>query len=101
MSSPSLPAQPTEAAIEAGHSLWQDAWARLRKNKLALASAFLVAALGLVCAAAPWVSPHAYDAQDKTMKPVAGSGGLSGGASELEGSYANAWARNIWNDMLT
>ncbi|MFA6545164.1 MAG: ABC transporter permease subunit [Limisphaerales bacterium] len=53
--------------VEAGHSLWQDAWARLRKNRLALASAFLVAALGLLCVAAPWVSPFAYDAQDLAL----------------------------------
>jgi len=45
-------------------------------------------------------SVHAYDPKDKTMKVVPGSGGLSPGPSELEGSYANAWARNIWNDML-
>ena len=45
-------------------------------------------------------SVHAYDPKDKTMKIVPGSGGLSAAASELEGNYANAWARNIWNDML-
>ena len=45
-------------------------------------------------------SVHAYDAKDKTMKAVPGSGGLSSGPSELEGSYGNAWARNIWSDML-
>ena len=45
-------------------------------------------------------SVHAYDSKDKTMKVVPGSGGLSPAPSELEGSYANAWAKNIWNDML-
>jgi sulfide dehydrogenase [flavocytochrome c] flavoprotein subunit len=45
-------------------------------------------------------SVHAYDPKDKTMKVVPGSGGLSAAPSELEGSYANAWARNIWSDML-
>ena len=45
-------------------------------------------------------SVHAYDPKDKTMKVVPGSGGLSPAPSELEGSYANAWAKNIWNDML-
>ena len=64
--------------VEAGHSLWQDAWARLRKNRLALASAFIVAALGLICAAAPMLPlvgnaakipalSHAYDAQDLAL----------------------------------
>ncbi len=45
-------------------------------------------------------SVHAYDPKDKTMKTVPGSGGLSTAASELEGAYANAWAKNIWHDML-
>ena len=45
-------------------------------------------------------SVHAYDAKDKTMKVVPGSGGLSAGPTELEGAYGNAWARNIWSDML-
>ena len=45
-------------------------------------------------------SVHAYDPKDKTMKVVPGSGGLSAAPSELEGAYGNAWARNIWFDML-
>ena len=45
-------------------------------------------------------SVHAYDAKDKTMKAVPGSGGLSAAPTELEGNYGNAWARNIWSDML-
>ncbi len=46
-------------------------------------------------------SVHAYDPKDKTMKPVAGSGGVSSRMSEMEGRYALGWARNIWADMLT
>jgi len=45
-------------------------------------------------------SVHRYDAEKKTMLPVAGSGGVSTAASELEGRYAMAWARNIWADTL-
>lgn len=45
-------------------------------------------------------SVHAYDAAERTMKVVTGSGGLSAAASELEGVYANAWAKNIWADMF-
>jgi sulfite dehydrogenase len=46
-------------------------------------------------------SVHQYVADKKTLEPVAGAGGLSSAPSELEGQYAVAWARNIWNDMLT
>lgn len=45
-------------------------------------------------------SVHRYEAADKTLVPVAGSGGVSAQRSELEKSYADAWARNIWADML-
>jgi sulfide dehydrogenase [flavocytochrome c] flavoprotein subunit len=45
-------------------------------------------------------SVHRYDATQKTMLTVAGSGGVSVAASELEGRYALAWARNIWADTL-
>ena len=46
-------------------------------------------------------SVHRYDAAQKTMVTVAGSGGLSTEQNALEGVYANSWARNIWADMLT
>ncbi len=45
-------------------------------------------------------SVHEYVAAEKTYKPVAGSGGLSVGPTELEGQYAWNWARTIWQDML-
>jgi sulfide dehydrogenase [flavocytochrome c] flavoprotein chain len=31
---------------------------------------------------------------------VKGSGGVSTAASELEGTYAWGWARNIWSEAL-
>jgi len=45
-------------------------------------------------------SVHRYDAAQKTMLTVPGSGGVSSAANELEGRYAMAWARNIWADTL-
>jgi sulfide dehydrogenase [flavocytochrome c] flavoprotein chain len=45
-------------------------------------------------------SVHRYDAEKKTMLTVPGAGGVSTAASELEGRYAMAWARNIWADTL-
>lgn len=45
-------------------------------------------------------SVHAYDPGQKTMLLVPGSGGLSAAASADEAIYAEAWARNIWFDML-
>ncbi|HEV7817383.1 MAG TPA: FCSD flavin-binding domain-containing protein, partial [Janthinobacterium sp.] len=45
-------------------------------------------------------SVHAYDADKKTMLVVPGSGGLSAAPSDLEGTYALSWAKNIWADTL-
>jgi sulfide dehydrogenase [flavocytochrome c] flavoprotein subunit len=45
-------------------------------------------------------SVHQYDAAQKTMLAVKGAGGLSLEASELEGTYAWGWARNIWAEAL-
>jgi sulfite dehydrogenase len=46
-------------------------------------------------------SVHRYVAEKKTMEVVAGSGGVSSAPNPLEGVYANAWAQNIWKDMLS
>lgn len=43
---------------------------------------------------------YRYDGAKKVMVPAEG-GGVSDKPSELEGSYAQAWAKNIWSDVLT
>jgi sulfide dehydrogenase [flavocytochrome c] flavoprotein chain len=43
---------------------------------------------------------YQYDADKKTVLPVAGSSGVSAAANEVEAKYAMAWAKNIWADML-
>ena len=45
-------------------------------------------------------SVHEFNTVEKTMTVVKGSGGLSDKPSELEGTYAWGWARNIWADSL-
>lgn len=45
-------------------------------------------------------SVHQYDAEKKQPMPVAGSGGVSVAANEIEGKFALSWAQNIWADML-
>ena len=45
-------------------------------------------------------SVHHYVAAEKTYKTVAGSGGVSTAATDIEGAYAMNWALNIWADTL-
>ena len=52
----------TAAAAVQGRSLWQDARRRLFRNKAAVISMVLLAIIAGMAAAAPWLSPHAYDA---------------------------------------
>ncbi len=43
---------------------------------------------------------YRYDETKKIMVAAEG-GGVSANPSEQEGQYANAWAANIWSDVLT
>jgi sulfide dehydrogenase [flavocytochrome c] flavoprotein subunit len=43
---------------------------------------------------------YQYDPEKKIMAAVEGTVGVSGTWSEIEGSYAQAWAKNIWSDTL-
>lgn len=45
-------------------------------------------------------SVHEYQAPKKSFFTIGGSGGVSDVRSDLEGSYAEAWAKNIWADTL-
>lgn len=45
-------------------------------------------------------SVHEYELPRKSFFTIGGSGGVSDVRSDLEGRYAEAWARNIWADTL-
>ncbi|HKK22866.1 MAG TPA: ABC transporter permease subunit, partial [Pseudohaliea sp.] len=52
------------ASAAAGTSLWQDAWGRLRRNRLAVFGLVVMALLIVLALFTPWIAPYAYDAQD-------------------------------------
>jgi len=45
-------------------------------------------------------SVHQWDREKKTVVPAQGAGGVSPAMSAAEGSFAFAWAKNIWADTL-
>jgi len=47
-----------------GTSLWQDAWHRLQKNRLAVIGGVLLLTLGLLCIAGPWFLRFSYQEQN-------------------------------------
>ncbi len=50
-----------EAVAVDGRSLWQDAWARLRANKAAMASAVYLVIMAVACIVGPELTGHRYD----------------------------------------
>ncbi len=59
--------------VEKGTSLAQDAYVRLRKNKMAMASLFVLAFFILVAVLAPSIAPYTYDGQDLELGATAPS----------------------------
>jgi len=55
-------------SAEAGHSLWQDAWHRLRKNRLAVAGGVIVLTLALLCLIGPFFLRYSYEEQNLNIR---------------------------------
>ncbi|HAU02198.1 MAG: ABC transporter permease [Porticoccaceae bacterium] len=53
-----------EKTDERGSSLWQDAWVKLRKNRLALWGLAVLVILCVVSLLTPWIAPYGYEEQD-------------------------------------
>jgi oligopeptide transport system permease protein len=59
----------TPAESEAGHSLWRDAWHRLRRNRLAVAGGVILIVMVLACLGGPLFS-QSYEIQDLDLGAV-------------------------------
>lgn len=57
-------AEKMESVSRPSLTYWQDAWRRLKKNKLAFTGLIIICLYVLLAIFAPIFSPHAYDAQD-------------------------------------
>ena len=51
-------------AMPAGISLWDDAWMRLKKNKLAMFGLCFLVFMAVLCLLAPLLTPYGYEEQD-------------------------------------
>jgi oligopeptide transport system permease protein len=63
--------RPQEEETEKGRSLWEDAWARLSKNKAAIGGMTVLGFFVLAAILAPWIAPFSYEAQDLVYGPQA------------------------------
>ena len=76
--SPSEPATPSLSALppsghslqeaEKGHSLWQDAWHRLRKNRMAVLGGVFILIMGLASLIGPAMVTHGYQEQNLELR---------------------------------
>lgn len=57
--------------IEAGSSLWRDAWHRLQKNRLAVTGGGVLLVLSLLCVAGPWFLRVTYQEQNLDLGATA------------------------------
>ncbi len=62
------------ADVEPGHSLWSDAWHRLRRNRLAVAGGVVLIVLSVACAGGPLLS-QSYEVQNLDLGAVPPSAG--------------------------
>lgn len=53
--------------FEKGVSLWEDAWNRLKKNKLAMGGMFILIFLATLCLLTPWIAPYSYEQQNLAL----------------------------------
>jgi len=53
--------------FEQGRSLWQDAWYRLNKNKLAMLGLYLIIFFVVVSILTPWLAPYGYETQNLAL----------------------------------
>ncbi|MBW2459061.1 MAG: ABC transporter permease, partial [Deltaproteobacteria bacterium] len=56
--------------LETGHSLWSDAWRRLKKNRPAVASAVILGAMLAGCILVPELSQWNYTRADLSLGPT-------------------------------
>lgn len=68
-SEPSTVQDQSQTALNAekGVSLWQDAWLRLRKNKLALTGLVVLITMCVLAILTPWIAPYGYERQDLAL----------------------------------
>ena len=58
---------PVLANAEHGVSLWQDAWQRLRKNRMAIGGLVVLIAMCIAALITPWIAPYGYQEQNLVL----------------------------------
>ncbi|MCY6356405.1 ABC transporter permease [Clostridium sp. ZS2-4] len=59
--------QDSDAIVRPNITYWQDAWRRLKQNKVAIFSMILLAIVAVMCAIGPYITKHPYTQQNMDM----------------------------------
>ncbi|WP_186430981.1 ABC transporter permease [Clostridium sp. BSD9I1] len=57
-------AENADIIVRPNLTYWQDAWRRLKQNKVAMFSMILLVIIILMCIIGPWISPHKFSVQN-------------------------------------
>ncbi len=86
----------TEDQEVSGRSLWQDAWSRLRRNRLAVLCMILLTAICLACFLGPFLCPWESDVQNLKLKAVPpGTGEVVNGAEQIHWFGTDTLGRDL------
>jgi oligopeptide transport system permease protein len=82
-----------DPAVPRGRSLWQDAWARLRKNRLAMVCGFVLIAIFLLCYLGPFFCSFKIESQnlEKGASPPSMELVMAGSDSKGQPIMARHW----------
>lgn len=64
---PTLLTSAASPPVEQGTSLWQDAWRRLRNNKMAVLGLGVLITAIIIALLTPWIAPYSYQQQNLAM----------------------------------
>ena len=98
MTAPTISPGSTQPIV--GRSLWLDAWLVLKRNRAAMLSLFILAAMGIFVVVGPWLSPFAFDFTDwdsVSTSPSLSSGHIFG----TDGLGRDLFVRTLYGGRIS
>jgi oligopeptide transport system permease protein len=87
-----------EAIVRPSLTYWQDAWRRLKKNKLAMLGLFMLIFLAVMAIIGPFLQKYGYDVQDLTARNQAPSAQHWFGTDDFG---RDLWVRVWWGTRIS